>query len=549
MWMRLFFQSHSASVRGRARAPAHTRNACLYYAVIWPFMGALVMAVPAFAATYAGNHDNMTVSPALALQDSGMGHAGHDRTMKMAAVEHDAPPGEGHDGMAAAGEAHGARSLEALSHFRIGANISRHFLENGLELLVIPERRAPVVTHYIWYRVGAADEPAGQSGIAHLLEHMMFKGTTTYPGDEFSQTVARRGGRENAFTSQDYTAYFQRVQSRYLEQMMIFEADRMTGVVFDPQEFAREREVVLEERRMRVENNVQAQLAESAASVIFINHPYGNPVIGWRDEIEALTLDNVKDFYRRHYQPQNASVVVVGDVDPARVLEMAQRHYGRIPGTGKRTIRHRPDVQTLPVRREVSLRDPKVGQDVMSRTWLVPSAADPALYPSDLPGFPATKNDAAALAVLAEILGGGNDSRLYRELLIRQKKAVAAGAYYQPDALDTTRFVVYAVPGAQVTKDELGALIDQIAGELIDEGVSEAEITKARRKLMSEAVYGVDSQVRLAQLFGAGLTTGLKLEDIQNAPRAFFDVTREDVQAVAAAYLSAPPVTSMLLRQ
>src|SRR3954469_16532492 len=222
-----------------------------------------------------------------------------------------------------------------------GPEVSSFVLDNGLDVVVIPDRRVPVVTHMVWYRNGSADDPLGQSGIAHFLEHLMFKGTKAHPAGEFSRVVSALGGQENAFTSFDYTAYFQRVAREHLETMMAFEAARMTGLVLDEAVVAPERDVVLEERRMRVETDPAAQLSEAMAASLFVHHPYGIPIIGWMHEIEGLNRDHALSYYRRFYTPENAILVVAGDVTPEEVRRLADGTYGLIAAHGERPERTR----------------------------------------------------------------------------------------------------------------------------------------------------------------------------------------------------------------
>src|SRR5215212_4684188 len=223
-----------------------------------------------------------------------------------------------------------------------GPEVSSFNLDNGLEVVVVPDRRVPVVTHMVWYRNGSADDPLGQSGIAHFLEHLMFKGTERYPAGEFSQVVSALGGQESAFTSFDYTAYFQRVAKEHLKPMMEFEADRMTGLVLEEAVVAPERDVVLEERRMRVETDPAAQLSEAMAAALFVHHPYGIPIIGWMHEIEALNREHALGYYRRFYTPENAILVVAGDIAADDVRRLADATYGRVAPQGARPTRFHP---------------------------------------------------------------------------------------------------------------------------------------------------------------------------------------------------------------
>src|SRR6476469_10023647 len=254
-----------------------------------------------------------------------------------------------------------------------GPNLSSFTLDNGLDVVVIPDRRVPVATHMIWYRNGSADDPLGQSGIAHFLEHLMFKGTDRHPAGEFSQVVSALGGQENAFTSYDYTAYFQRVAREHLRTMMEFEADRMTGLVVDEAVVAPERDVVLEERRMRVETDPAAQLSEAMAAALFVRHPYGTPIIGWMHEIESLDREHALAYYRRFYTPENAILVVAGDVTADEVRRLSQDTYGRIAPRGARPVRFRPRDPEPVAARHITVADPKVEQPTLQRLYLVPS--------------------------------------------------------------------------------------------------------------------------------------------------------------------------------
>ncbi|HLM38853.1 MAG TPA: pitrilysin family protein, partial [Microvirga sp.] len=286
-----------------------------------------------------------------------------------------------------------------------GPDLSSFTLDNGLDVVVIPDRRVPVVTHMMWYRNGSADDPIGQSGIAHFLEHLMFKGTQKHPAGEFSKVVSSLGGQENAFTSFDYTAYFQRVARENLKVMMEFEADRMTNLLIEEAVVAPERDVVLEERRMRVETDPSAQLSEAMAASLFVHHPYGIPIIGWMHEIETLNRDNALDYYRRFYTPENGILVVAGDIAEDEVRRLAEATYGRVAPHGKRPARFRPREPEPVAARHVTVANPKVEQPTLQRLYLVPSCRT------------ATHRDCYTLELLAEVIGGGPTSYLYRKLV------------------------------------------------------------------------------------------------------------------------------------
>ncbi len=298
-------------------------------------------------------------------------------------------------------------------------------LGNGLQVVVIPDRRTPVVTQMIWYKVGSADETPGKSGLAHFLEHLMFKGTAEHPAGEFSQLIARIGGNENAFTSTDYTAYFQRVPRDQLATMMEFEADRMTGLILKDENVLPERDVVLEEYNMRVGNSPDARLTEQIMAALYLNHPYGRPTIGWRQEIEKLNREDALAFYKRFYAPNNATLIIAGDVSADEIRPMVEKAYGGIPPQPSIPAqRIRPQEPTPAAPRTVTLSDPRVEQPSVRRYYLVPSAVTAA---------PA---ESSALEVLAQLMGSGSNSYLYRALVIDKPFAVSAGAWYQGTAVD-----------------------------------------------------------------------------------------------------------------
>src|SRR6186997_1856042 len=319
-----------------------------------------------------------------------------------------------------------------------------HFtLSNGLEVVVVPDRRAPVVTHMVWYKVGAADETPGKSGLAHFLEHLMFKGTAKNPVGRFSQTVAFVGGQENAFTTQDYTGYFQRVSRENLKMLMEFESDRMTGLVLTDAAVAPELKVVLEEQNQRVANNPRARLSEQVDAALYLNHPYGRPVIGWRHEIEKLTREDALAFYRKFYTPNNAVLVVAGDITADEVKTLAEATYGKVARVSDLPPRKRPKEPDQRSVRTVTLSDPRVAQPSLQRSYLVPSSAT------------AKPGEAEALEVLSHILGSGSNSRLYRRLVADKPVAISASAWYQGSALDDTRFGVSGTPRPNVTLPQL----------------------------------------------------------------------------------------------
>lgn len=406
-----------------------------------------------------------------------------------------------------------------------GAKVADYKLDNGLELVVIPDHRTPVVTHMIWYKVGSADETPGKSGLAHFLEHLMFKGTAKNPAGLFSQVVARIGGHENAFTSTDYTAYFQRVPRDDLKQVMGFEADRMTGLQLTDAVVLPEREVILEEQNQRVGNNPRARLGEQIDAALFLNHPYGRPVIGWRHEMEGLTRDDAIGFYRRFYGPNNAVVVIAGDVEPAAALKLAEETYGKVARRNGIPPRARPQEPPPVAVRSLTLADPRVEMPMMQRAYLVPS------FRTAKPG------QSEALEVLAHILGSGSNSRLYRTLVVDKNVAVSAGAWYDSTAFDMSKFGVYGVPGPNTTLPEFEAATDAVIADLVAKGVTPEELERAKTKLIADAVYAHDNQATMARWYGSALTTGWTVEDVQRWPDRIRKVTAAEVQDAARHWL------------
>jgi zinc protease len=406
-----------------------------------------------------------------------------------------------------------------------GPKIADFTLDNGLELVVIPDHRAPVVTHMIWYKVGAADEVAGKSGIAHFLEHLMFKGTAKHPAGQFSQVVARMGGQENAFTTNDYTGYYQRVPTEQLKTVMDFEADRMTGLVLTDDVVLPERQVILEERNQRIENNPRAELGVQMDAALYLNSPYHKPVIGWRSEMEQLTRDDAIAFYRRYYGPNNAVVVVAGDVTPEQALKDAQETYGKVKRRADLPPRNRPKEPPPEAARSVTLADPRVELPILQRDYLAPSFATGQRGESD------------ALEVLAHIVGSGNNSRLYQDLVVDKQLAVAAGAYYDSTVLDLSKFGVYAAPAPGVTMPKLEAEIDAVIAQVVDKGVTATELERSKTKLIADAVYTHDSQASMARWYGSSLMTGATVSDTNHWPDRIKAVTAADVQDVARKYL------------
>jgi zinc protease len=408
-------------------------------------------------------------------------------------------------------------------------------LDNGLKVIVVTNRRAPIVTHMIWYNVGAADEAPGESGLAHFLEHLMFKGTEKLGPGEFSKIVALNGGRENAFTSWDFTGYFQTVASDRLEIVMEHEADRMTNLVLSDEVVLPERQVVREERRSRVDNAPSAQLGEMIRASLYLNHPYRIPIIGWDHEISALNTEAALAFYRRWYAPNNAVLVVAGDVDAADVRPLAEKYYGPIAAkpVPERTRATEPPQNAA---RRVILESPQVNQPSLSISYLAPS-------------YRTGKNgEAYALEVLSEILGGGATSRLYSSLVVTQGIAASAGAGYSGDSYDMTSFQFYASPRPGTEMAEVEEALRAEIGLVLRDGVSDEEVAAAKKRLRASAIYARDSLGAAPNIIGRALTSGRSLEELEGWPDRIGEVTVEAVNAAArAVFIDESSVSGLLL--
>ncbi len=409
-------------------------------------------------------------------------------------------------------------------------------LKNGMQVVVIPNRRAPVVSQMVWYKIGAADEPRGKSGIAHFFEHLMFKGTKSVPPGEFSKTIARHGGRDNAFTAQDYTAYFQTVARDRLELVMRLEADRMRNLVLTDKEVLPERDVVLEERRSRTDNSPGSQLWEASRAALFLNHPYKNPIIGWKHEIEQLTTRDALDFYRRYYVPNNAILIVAGDVNAKDLKPLAEKYYGVIP-RGPKIVRNRVKEPPQLAGRRVELASRRVGQPSISQTYLAPTYAN------------AKGNQAYALLVLAEIFGGSSTAQLYRSLVVHQGIASSAGAWSNPDALDYGTFGISASPKPGVPLEKVEAALQVAVKKLLKDGVTEKELKRAVKSMVASAVYARDSLRAAPNIIGRALSTGRTIEDVESWPERIKAVTVEDVNAAARAVLRTESSVTAILRK
>jgi zinc protease len=420
-----------------------------------------------------------------------------------------------------------AALLIGLVPFRLHAQVfnpETTTLANGLQVIAISNPRAPIVTHMVWYRAGAADEAPGKSGIAHFLEHLMFKGTKDVPPGEFSKIVARNGGRDNAFTSYDYTGYFQNIARDRLELVMKLEADRMTNLVLTDAEVNPERDVILEERRSTTDNNPGARLREQMQAALYLNSPYQHPVIGWEQEMRGLTTEDALAWYHRFYTPSNATLIVAGDITMAELKPLAEKYYGAIPGrpVAERVRPQEPVPQAL---RRVELKDARVRQTSLSRVYLAPSYSRGETQYAD------------ALQILSEIVGGGVTSRLHKALVLDRPLATSAGSYYDPDAYDTSSFGISAGLRPDAKLEDLEAAITAEITRLLEGGVTDDEVERAKRRLRASAVYARDSLQTGARALGEAITTGTGIVQVETWPQRISAVTAAQVTAAARAIL------------
>ena len=426
----------------------------------------------------------------------------------------------------------------ALPAWSVTDDVTHFTLDNGMQVIVVEDHRAPVVQHMVWYRAGSADEPIGSSGVAHFLEHLLFKATDTLKAGELSATVAANGGRDNAFTSYDYTAYFQRVAADRLELMMRMEADRMKNIRLTERDIATERDVILEERNQRTENNPRALFSEQMRAALYLNHRYGVPIIGWRHEMETLDMEDALSFYQTYYSPNNAVLVVSGDVEPDEVRRLAELYYGVIPANPDLPERVRSQEPPHTAARRLVFADPRVAQPYVSRTYLAPERD------------PGNQEKAAALVLLQEILGGGTTSFLTEKLQFESDIAVYSGAFYSGTSLDDTGFTVLVVPQAGVSLQEAEDALDAALEDFVETGVDAEQLERIKMQLRASQIYARDNVDGIANRYGRALTSGLTVADVQAWPDILQAVTAEDIIAAAKAVLRPEAsVTGWLVRQ
>jgi zinc protease len=417
-----------------------------------------------------------------------------------------------------------------------GANLWR--MPNGLRVAYVGTRGAPVVAHYLFYGVGSGDDPEGKSGLAHFLEHMMFKGSTHVADGEFSRRVAQEGGQDNAFTSRDVTAYHQTVEATRLKLVAMMEADRLRAPAFPAATVEPERAVVLEERRQRTDSSPRARFREAYDAAMWgRQHWRGRPIIGWADEIRALTRDDLMEFHQRWYTPGNAVLVVNGAVDEAALRRVVEDEYG---GVESRVVtpRQRAEPPPAPLQSRLVRNDPGVREAQMLRSWIAPTLT----WGREGAG----KEHAIALEVLSHLLGGGPGSRLHRAL-VQGGLAVGAGAGYDSDELGATAFGIYATPRGDTTPAQLEEAIEDQVMRLLDAGVTAEEVARSQRQLTAGALLSLDGLGAAPRLLGGTLAIGLPADAVEHWPASVRAVTPEAVMAAARAVFTHPSITGWLL--
>ena len=420
-----------------------------------------------------------------------------------------------------------AIALIAFSAPALAQEVTTYSLDNGMDVVVIEDHRAPVVVHMVWYKIGSADEPVGASGVAHFLEHLLFKATDVLESGEFSATVAANGGSDNAFTSYDYTGYFQRIAADRLELMMQMESNRMNNLVITADDIETERNVVLEERNQRTENSAGALASEQFRAAQYQNHRYGVPIIGWKHEMEQLSLQDALDFYDLYYSPNNAILVVAGDVEPGEVQALAEQYYGVIPAEENLPKRIRPEEPPQRAERRITYTDARVSQPYLSRTYIAPERDSGA------------QKEAAALVYLADLLGGSPfSSALGKALQFDTQTAVFTSAGYGGGSLDDTTFGVTVAPSDGVSLSEAEAAMDAAIADFLANPIDPDLMESLRIQFRASEIYAKDNVSGIARRYGRALTQGLTIEDVQAWPQILQEVTEADIKAVAEKVLN-----------
>lgn len=414
------------------------------------------------------------------------------------------------------------------------ARVHEYMLDNGLRVLIKPDHRSPIVVSQIWYKVGSSYEHNGITGISHMLEHMLFKGTPDVPAGEFSRIIAANGGRENAFTSADYTAYFQRLEKSRLETSFKLEADRMRNALIPQDEFIKERDVVAEERRLRTEDQPQSRASEQFRAMAYASSPYNHSVIGWMSDIENYQVEDAKDWYRKWYAPNNATLVVAGDVQPEEVLKLAKKYYGPLKPDDVPKVKPRPEIPQNGERR------------AMIR---IPAMIDYIMMGYKVPSLNTTEEawKIYALEVLAWILDGGDSSRMSKELLRDQQLVTATSVSYNPYSRLQGLFTLAAVPAKGKKTAEVESALREQVRRMRDEKVPQEELERAKTQILTGRVYERDSVFYQAMQLGILETVGIGWQADEQFDEMIRAVTVEQIQQVAKEFLIDDGLTVAIL--
>jgi zinc protease len=429
-------------------------------------------------------------------------------------------------------------SLAMLAHaaFAFKLPLTEFTLDNGLQVIVIEDHRAPVVLHAIAYRVGGADEAAGKTGLAHFFEHLMFRGTTKFPNDTFSVLMDENGAERNAFTMQDVTAYYERGNVELLGLMMELEADRMQNLLLTEAVFATERKVVQEERRQQTESDPYAVAGEKLDAVLFKAHPYGRPVVGLAQDVASLTRDDAFAFYRAHYMPATAIVLVVGDVQPEAVRQLVEKHYGPLKNQAALPKRERVAEPVRAKAERFELEDARINDPVFIRKYIAPARTS------------VSERQSAALSILSSILGGNSESRFEEKLVLGSREASAADASYNGQGLDYGSYQIYGVPTPGQDVSQLEQKIDGILADVVRDGVTQAELDRAKNSAMASYIYQLDDPAGFGVNIGLAVAMGVARKDIFNRDVVLGEVTREDVQQAARALFESQDHVTVTIR-
>ena len=388
-------------------------------------------------------------------------------------------------------------------------------LKNGLKVIVIENKRAPIVAQMIWYNFGSGVEENGKSGLAHFMEHLMFKGTKKFPDSYYSNFISRIGGSENAFTSYDYTAYYQVFPKYELEKIMQMESDRMINLTLSKENVEIEKKVILEERFQRVESDPSAKLDESMRTVLFPNHYYGRPIIGWKHEIENLSFDDIIEFYKKYYVPNNATLVLSGDVDFERVKKLTKKYFGK-RRKGNALIYENVVDPNIDTSVTVEMKHSTVKQNIWKKFYRVNS------YKNSI-------KDSLALEIGLRILASGSSSILYENLVNKKKKFSAIGGYYQGLTRGEGSVYFYAIPNDDLVLDNIDIIINKEIDQILNEGISKKRFEIEKKKFVYDSIYERDGVLNPAQAVGEAITIGIKLDDLENLNKELDNVNYIDV--------------------